>query len=431
MKIRHIQPWLIRAEGTYWGEYLFVEVTTDEGVTGWGEITTTTKIANRAVCGILSQLNDLIVGEDPSQIERLWHKMFRDFTYMGSRGAAVECVSAIDIALWDIRGKVARPSRSTSCSAARCATRSRSTPTPTSASSRRKEGVVAEIRDIVDSGHTALKFDPFPYQGASGRTREQRDGYLDGRMTREDEREAAELTALIRETAGPDIEILIDAHGRFDVPTAIRLCRTLEEAGQIDWFEEPVPPESFNALKQVRDKVSAAISVGERGHTKWDFVPILENKLADYIMPDVTWTGGITELKKISALCEAYYIPVSPHDASGPINVVAGAQVMMTVPNFYRLETSRWDLSNYNDFILTPLDNSNGAAQAFPRARPRHRDEHGFPPRQHHGRHRREIAPCLSAPLPSGRGAKAGSSAALNHTGTTVPGARIRNGRST
>ena len=159
-------------------------------------------------------------------------------------------------------------------------------------------------------------------------------------MTRKDEREAAELTALIRETAGPDIEVLIDAHGRFDVPTAIRLCRSLEEAGNIDWFEEPCPPESLNALKQVREKVNAAISWGERGHTKWDFVPILENKLADYIMPDVTWTGGITELKKISALCEAYYIPISPHDAGGPINIVAGAHVMMTVPNFYKLETS-------------------------------------------------------------------------------------------
>jgi galactonate dehydratase len=145
------------------------------------------------------------------------------------------------------------------------------------------------------------------------------------------------------------------------VPTAIRLCRTLEEAGNIDWFEEPVPPESFNALKQVRDKVNAPISWGERGHTKWDFVPILENRLADYIMPDVTWTGGITELKKISALCEAYYIPVSPHDASGPINVVAGAQVMMTVPNFYKLETAQWNLAVYNAFIRTPLDNSNGS----------------------------------------------------------------------
>ena len=106
--------------------------------------------------------------------------------------------------------------------------------------------------------------------------------------------------------------------------------------------------------------MSAAISVGERLHTRWEFVPILQNKLADYIMPDVTWAGGITELKKISTMAEAYYVPVAPHDASGPINVVAGAQVMMTVPNFYRVETTSFDLSRYNKFIETPLDNSGG-----------------------------------------------------------------------
>jgi galactonate dehydratase len=362
MKITGVRPWLVKAEGTYWGEYLFVEVTTDEGVTGWGEITTTTLIANRALCAILRQLGRMLEGEDPGDIERLWHKVFRGFTYMGSRGAAVECASGIDIALWDIRGKVlGQPIYELLGGPVRDEISLYTHPDQSKFIT--PDGVVAEIRAIIDSGHTALKFDPFPYQGtkdAKGRAREERDGYLDGSMTRHDEREAAELTALIRETAGPDIDILIDAHGRFDVPTAIRLCNALVEAGDIDWFEEPVPPESMNALRQVREKVSAAISVGERGHTKWDFVPILENRLADYIMPDVTWTGGITELKKISALAEAYYIPVSPHDASGPINVVAGAQVMMTVPNFYRLETSRWDLGNYNAFILTPLDNRNG-----------------------------------------------------------------------
>jgi len=74
----------------------------------------------------------------------------------------------------------------------------------------------------------------------------------------------------------------------------------------------------------------------------------------------VTWTGGITELKKISTLAEGYYVPISPHDASGPINVMAGAHVMMTVPNFYRLETPRYDLSAYNRLIQTPLDNARG-----------------------------------------------------------------------
>jgi len=281
--------------------------------------------------------------------------MFRSFTYMGSRGAACECVSAIDIALWDIRGKVlGLPVYELLGGAVRDEISLYTHPDQSKFTS--EQGVIDEITDIVKSGHKALKFDPFPYQGG----REQRDGYLDGMMSRADERKAADLTALIRKTAGPEIEVLIDAHGRFDVPTAIRLCRSLEEAGQIDWFEEPVPPESYGALKQVREKVNAAISVGERAHTKWDFVRILEDKLTDYVMPDVTWTGGITEMKKIATLAEAFYVPISPHDAGGPINILAGAHVMMTVPNFYRLETSRWNLNCYNELMHTRFDNSNG-----------------------------------------------------------------------
>ena len=357
MKIRAIKPWLVKAEGTFWGEYFFVEVLTDEGITGWGEITTTTKLANRAVAGMIRQVNDLLIGEDPSQIERIWHKIFRAFTYMGSRGATCHVISGIDIALWDIRGKVlgqpiynllggaVRESISLYCH-------------PDQSKFTSKAGVEEEISAIVASGHTALKFDPFPHLGVADPANA---GYLDGQMSKEGEKIAADLTAHIREVTGPNIEILIDAHGRFNVPTAIRLCRTLEDVAQIDWFEEPVPVESYQALSQVREKVNAAICVGERLHTRWEFVPIFENKLADYIMPDVTWTGGITELKKIATMAEAYYIPISPHDASGPINVVAGAQVMMTVPNFYRVETSHHDLSSYNKFIQTPLDNRGGA----------------------------------------------------------------------
>jgi galactonate dehydratase len=355
MKITGVRPWLVKASFSYWGEYLFVEVTTDEGISGWGEITSTTKIANRALASILKQVGEQIKGEDASQIERLWHKIFRSFTYMGSRGAACEVTSAIDIALWDIRGKaLGLPVYELLGGAVRSEISLYTHPDQSKFTS--KQGIIDEIRAIVDSGHTGLKFDPFPHQG----DRERRDGYLDGELSRKDERIAAEMTALIRETAGPDVDVLIDAHGRFDVPTAIRLCRSLEEAGQIDWFEEPCPPESLNALKQVREKVSAPISWGERGHTKWDFVPVLEGKLTDYIMPDVTWTGGITELKKISALAEAYYIPISPHDAGGPINILAGAHTMMTVPNFYKLETNRWDLGGYDEFVHTPIDSKTG-----------------------------------------------------------------------
>lgn len=355
MKITKLQPWLVQAPGTFWREFLFLEVRTDEGVTGWGEITTTTPSANRALSALLRQVGDLVTGDDPSRIEDTWHKVFRAFTYMGSRGAACEVLSALDIALWDIRGKVlgvpvyellGGPVRSTISLYTH----------PDQSKFGTPEGVAEEIGRIIESGHTALKFDPFPHP--AGRTANDR--YLDGQLSKADERQAVELTERVRAAAGPDTEILIDAHARFNVPTAVRLCRSLFEAAGIDWFEEPVPPESYHALRQVRDQVPAAISVGERLHTRWEFIPVLENRLADFVMPDVTWTGGISELKKIATLAEAYYVPISPHDASGPVNVVAGAHVMMTVPNFYRVETHRFDLSHYNGILTEPLDNSGG-----------------------------------------------------------------------
>ena len=364
MKITSIKPWLVKVEGSFWGEYFFIEVQTDAGITGWGEITTTTLTANRAVAGIIEKLNDLLIGEDPSHIEKIWNKIFRAFTYMGSRGATTHVVSGIDIALWDIRGKVLNlPIYELLGGKVRDEILLYTHPdqknfvTP--------EGVEHEIRKIVDSGHKAFKFDPFPHTGEQSANNS---GYLSGNLDKAGERVAAELTAKIRDIAGEDMEVLIDAHGRFNVPTAIRLCNSLEDAGDIDWFEEPVPVESYHALSQVRDKVNVPISVGERLHTRWEFVQIFENQLADFVMPDVTWTGGITELKKISTQAETYYIPVSPHDASGPINVLAGAHVMMTVPNFYKLETANADLTKYNEFIQSPLDNSSGALHLDPTA---------------------------------------------------------------
>ena len=217
MKIVAVIPWLVNVERTYWGEFLFVEVRTDGGVSGWGEITTTTKVANRAIAAILRQLNDLLIGQDPTRIEQLWHRTFRAFTYMGSRGAASHVVSGVDIALWDLVGKVRNaPVYELLGGPVRDDILIYTHPDQSKFTS--KEGVIEEIRKIVDSGHTGIKFDPFPhYEGTSGHAH----GYLDGQLSKKGEREAAELTALIRETAGPEVEILIDAHGRFDVPTAI------------------------------------------------------------------------------------------------------------------------------------------------------------------------------------------------------------------
>ena len=359
MKITEIVPWLIEAPAPYLDtaedsqgdprmrEYIFVEVRTDEGITGWGEVTGTRPVANRTICAALRHVSDFLEGDDPRLIEKTWNKIFRAFTYMGSRGATTSIISGIDIALWDIRGKVlglpiselfggpVRDGIPIYCH-------------PKDASS--VEGAAQHCKAIAETGQKALKTDPWqPHHEEEG------DGYLTGKLSAEAENHGVAVISAIREAVGPDFEILIDCHGRFDAPTAIRLAKALEPY-DIFWFEEPVPVESIHALRQVRENVGVPICVGERIHTRWEFLPILENELADYIMPDVTWTGGITEIKKIATMAETYYVPISPHDASGPINVLAGAHAMASVPNHYRVETSRAKLNAYDVFIDHPLD---------------------------------------------------------------------------
>ena len=355
MKITKVTPWLLHARAAYYfgrpGEYIFVEVKTDEGITGWGEVTTTHPVANRAVCAILRELGPMIEGDDPIQIEKIWNKIFRRFTYMGSRGASTNAISGIDIALWDIRGKALnQPIYNLLGGAVRDSIELYTHPDPNiGPDEARKQG-----KEIADSGHKALKFDPYPSMA------EEQNGYLSGKMDARGEAEGNEITAAFREGAGPDMELLIDAHGMFDVQTAVRLSRSVSSSN-IHWWEEPVPVESTHALKNVRAQIELPISVGERLHTRWEFVAVLEQDLTDFLMPDVTWTGGISELKKISTMAEAYYVPISPHDASGPINVLAGAHVMMSVPNFYKLETARHRLDAYDVFIETPIDVREGS----------------------------------------------------------------------
>ena len=338
-------------------EFVFVQIDTDEGITGWGEITNYPGgIGNRAIQKYVMELRDFLIGWDPTKIEEIWTRTFRLFTYTGTRGATTAAMSGIDIALWDIFGKsVNKPIYQLLGGSVR-----NEIPLYTHPPEPDEDISLAieNAREIVESGHTAFKMDPMMHSSHDGYNGGNI-GYLDGEISPEGAYRAEQITAEIRDAVGPDVEILIDAHGKFNVPTAIDIANRLA-AYDIHWFEEPVPVESYHALQQVRDSTNVKISVGERLHTRFEFVPIFENNLADYVMPDVTWTGGISELKKISTMAEAYYIPVSPHDASGPINIMAGAQVSMTIPNFYKLETIRYDLSGYNRLMDRPLDVRDG-----------------------------------------------------------------------
>ena len=354
LKITDVRAYVVSPDLPEYGssserEWTFVRIDTDEGITGWGEATNYPRKGSFIVANTVRLLRDELVGEDPADIERIWHKVYRFYTYLGSRGMVTTVISGIDIALWDIKGKaLGRPIYDLLGGKMRDDVRlyangwfgGCSTP----------EQYAEAAKKVVASGHTAMKMDPFLEM------RPFHTGYVDGQISPDGEQLGYDITKAIRDAVGPQIEILIDAHGHYNVPTAIRIANRLYEESQIGWFEEPLPPESFDSLKTVREHVDARIRVGERLFTRWDFVRIFKDGLADYIMPDVVWTGGISEIKKIATMAEAYYVPISPHNAMGPLQVVAGSHAMMTVPNFYRLEHSMAAIPSYNSMLTEPIN---------------------------------------------------------------------------
>lgn len=337
--------------------WAFLQLETDEGLTGVGEWSCSLG-GIALVAKTLQLLRADLVGEDANDIERLWHKMYRHYFSLGPRGVVTAAISSVDIALWDIKGKALnRPVYDLLGGRVRDRVLLYSHPqagTP--------EEVAEDSVKQVAEGWTALKTDPFRSEvrkrmgvGPGFEIR-----YMEGALSAEAEETAEAVVRAMREAVGPKIEILIDAHGNFNVPTAVRLARRLTPY-KLTWFEEPCPPESFDALRQIRESVEVPICVGERLFTRFDFVPIFRDRLADYIMPDVVLTGGISELKKIATMAESYYIPVSPHNPpGGPVQVTAAAHVMMTVPNFYRQEFARNYLDAHNSVITPALDIRNG-----------------------------------------------------------------------
>jgi galactonate dehydratase len=348
MKIADLTPYVVPRPGD--GSWIFVKLETDEGITGWGEAGGNAAGTAQSVRMALLELKADLVGRNPEDVEPIWHAVYRRYTYFGSRGFGTAVAAGVDIALWDVKGQAAgRPvydllggrfreriplySNSWFAGAA-------STP----------EGYAGAARELLRPlGHTACKLDPFfemrPYHRS----------YQSGEISPAGEQLGYDVVAAVREVVGPEFEILIDAHGHYDVPTAVRLANTLYERSRIGWFEEPVPPESYDALRGVRERTSAPIAVGERLRTRWDFLPVLQQRLADYVMPDTIWTGGISEAKRIAQLAEVYNVPVSPHCVPmGPLELIAAGHVVSSIPNFYRLEHSHPLIEAHNRLLIEP-----------------------------------------------------------------------------
>jgi galactonate dehydratase len=362
MKITDITPIVtMPIDGLPW---LFVRVDTDEGVYGLGECTDYRQNAH-LVSGLEALKSD-VVGMDAGQIENVWQTIFHKFDDFNGRGYVSHLISAIDIALWDIKGKVlGAPIYDLLGGPVRDRVPLYTHIQDYVSGAGGPEAAANAARITKADGYEAIKTDPFPSQtdpsaGFSGPAEVER-------LTPKNLRKSVEWMDAVREVVGPDFELMVDAHARFDVASAIEAGRALEHVNLV-WLEEPIHVENHNALRQVRENVNLPLCIGERHFTRWDYTEILANRLVDYIMPDVAWCGGISELRRIAAQAEVQYIRISPHDALGPISIAAGFQVCMTTPNLYRQECLHTWFPVFEQIISPMFDVREGAI--FPSDRP-------------------------------------------------------------
>ncbi len=337
MKITDVKPFVVDCFRTNW---VFVKVYTDEGIDGVGEGTLEYK--EKAFLGALEHIRAYLVGKDARRIEDHFHNIYRDAYWRGGP-VLMSALSAVETALWDILGKsLGVPVYQ--LLGGKVNERVRIYANGWFSGAREPEEFAQKAREAVARGVTALKWDPFgtAYRGISGAA-------LD---------KALRCVAAVREAVGNDVDLLIEGHGRFDIPTGVRIAKELEPFRPL-FFEEPTPPDDLPALKAVHDKSPVPLAAGERLYSRWDCRRFFDLLPADYIQPDVSHAGGIGELKKIAAEAECRSIPFAPHNPSGPVANAATLQLAACCPNFCILEIMYSDVvwrGDVTDEALTFAD---------------------------------------------------------------------------
>jgi len=289
-------------------EDLFLFVDTDAGLSGtWGPI-------GKGLARIIEDtLKEVVIGEDPHAIERIWDKMYRHAIH-GRKGETMMAISAVDLALWDLKGKslgapvyelLGGPSRDKVRAYASMLGYSIE---PELAAERAKE--------VVAQGYTATKwfFRHDPTEGQEGL------------------RQNLELIRTIREAVGPDADIMFDAWSSWNVPYTIRMAQLAAEY-RPSWLEEPVMPDMIPQYAEIRRSVTTtAIAGGEHEYTRWGVKALLDAGAVDILQTDPTWAGGLTEMVKICALASSYGIPVIPHHGGMASTQLIASQTITTCP---------------------------------------------------------------------------------------------------
>ncbi|MBR2467330.1 MAG: galactonate dehydratase [Clostridia bacterium] len=338
MKIIDVKPFVVDCFRTNWA---FVKIYTDEGITGVGEGTLEYK--EKAFLGALEHIKEYLLGQDPRDIEKHWHTIYRDAYWRGGP-VLMSALSAVECALWDILGKSLNVPVYTLLGG-KYHDKVRIYVNGWFAGAKEPEEFAEKAKIAVKRGVSAMKWDPF------GKN------YL--QISNAELGKALRNVAAVREAVGDEVDLLIEGHGRFDVPTATRIAKELEQFRPM-FFEEPVPPDNLEALAAVRAKSPVPISAGERLYSRWDYRKLFDIRAADYIQPDISHAGGISELKKIAAEAETHYIPFAPHNPSGPVANAATLQLAAACPNFCILEIMYSDVEWRGDVTTESLEYADG-----------------------------------------------------------------------
>ena len=327
MKVTDVQTFVVDAFRTNW---VFVKVLTDEGISGVGEATLEYK--EKALLGAVEHIREYLVGKNPLDIEKHWHTIYRDAYWRGG-AVLMSALSAVECALWDILGKhLGVPVWQ--LLGGKVNDRVRIYVNGWFAGAKEPEEFAEKAKLAVSRGVTAMKWDPF---GKS---------YLE--ISSADLDRAIRCVGAVRDAVGNGVDLLIEGHGRFNVPTAVKIAHELAPFRPM-FFEEPVPPDDLDALRQVKDRSPVSIAAGERLYTRWNYRALFDKMAADYIQPDVSHAGGIMELRKIAAEAESRTIPFAPHNPSGPVANAATLQLAAVCPNFSVLEIMYSDVDYRKD----------------------------------------------------------------------------------
>jgi galactonate dehydratase len=324
IEIFHVKP-----------RWSFLKMSTDEGVTGWGEAIVEGR--SRTVAMAVKELEPHLIGQDPRRIEHLWQVMYRGTFYRGGPILS-SAISGLEQAMWDILGKsLGVPVYQLLGGAVRdririyCHTGGS---TPEEAHNNGKKAV--------EAGFTFVKAGiPCPQR------------FLEPPAA---VREAAEILEALRAGIGDNCDMGVDFHGRVGPALAIQIIKALEPIAKPTFVEEPVLPENVDALVTVARSTHIPIATGERLFTKWAFRSILEKQAAAILQPDLAHCGGILEGRKIAAMAETYFCAIAPHNPLGPINLAASLQLAACTPNFLCQE----QVSLGDGYLKTPFVAKNG-----------------------------------------------------------------------